>query len=90
MFLWTSAFVHGFSIMVVASAVAMWYFSKNKSKQPDLKVHKFPRFYILDSIARTLIFHTGTVAVGSLLIAVVSSVRWAVAWMQTQLMRQAS
>ena len=81
MFLWTSAFAHGFTIMVVASAVSMWYFSKNKSKQPDLAVHKMPKYYILNSIGRTLLFHTGTIALGSLLIAIVSSIRWFVTWL---------
>jgi solute carrier family 44 (choline transporter-like protein), member 2/4/5 len=90
MFLWSAAFVHGFSIMVTASAVGMWYFSKNKSKQADLKVHKLPKYYILDSVARTLLFHTGTIAVGSLLIAIVSTIRWFVQWLQAQLMRQYS
>jgi hypothetical protein len=86
MFLWTSAFAHGFTIMVVASAVSMWYFSKNKSKQPDLTVHKMPKYYILNSIGRTLLFHTGTIALGSLLIAIVSSIRWFVTWLQKQLL----
>ncbi len=42
MFLWSMSFFHGLVIMVVSSSVAMWYFSKNKSKQKHLKVHKMP------------------------------------------------
>lgn len=72
-------------IMVVSSSVAMWYFSKNKSKQKNLKVHKMPKFYIMDSLARTMCFQMGTLALGSFLIASLSMVRYMVAWIQARL-----
>jgi hypothetical protein len=85
MFLWSFAYAQGFVIMVISSSVGMWYFSKNKSRQANLRVHPMPTFYILDSVFRTLLFHMGTIAVGSCLIAILSSVRWFVLWIQQQL-----
>jgi len=85
MFLWSFAYAQGFVIMVISGSVGMWYFSKNKSKQANLRVHKMPTFYIMDSVFRTLLFHMGTIAVGSCLIAILSSVRWFVLWIQQQL-----
>lgn len=87
-FLWTLAFNHGLAVFVISGAVSMWYFSQNKSKQRDLKVHKMPRFYILDSLARAARYSLGTVALGSLLLAVVSSVRYFVAYIQKRLQAQ--
>ncbi len=71
--------------MVVSSSVGMWYFSKNKSKLKNIKVHRMPTFYIMDSFIRTIFFSFGTVALGSALIASVKLVRWFVAWFQAQL-----
>jgi choline transporter-like protein 2/4/5 len=85
MFLWSVSFAHGLVIMVVSSSIGMWYFSKNKSRQPNLRVHKMPTFYIMDSLFRTVVFHFGTVAIGSALIATLKLIRWVVAWFQAQL-----
>jgi Plasma-membrane choline transporter len=66
-FLWGLWFMSGISQISIAGAIASWYWTMDK----DAKM-KSP---ILRSVGRTFRYHLGSVAVGSLLIAIVEFIR---------------
>lgn len=63
---WMSQFMIGCQHMVIAGAVATWFFTRNKGHMGS------PIGQSLQNLVR---FHLGTVAFGSLLIALVQLVR---------------
>merc|ERR1712227_1062690 len=65
--------------MVIAGAVAGWYFTRDKS---DLKLP------ILGSFKRLVIYHLGTVAFGSFIIALVQLVRMILAYIERKLAKR--
>jgi choline transporter-like protein 2/4/5 len=68
--LWVLAFISAFSYTVMAGAVGNWYFSaKGDKKSP-------PRFTVAASFARTIVFHTGSILIGSMIVAIVQFVRF--------------
>ncbi|KAJ3321000.1 hypothetical protein HDV06_004659 [Boothiomyces sp. JEL0866] len=66
-FLWMLFFLSGINQVTVAGAIATWYWTMDKSKRLKLPV--------LRSLGRTLLYHLGSIAVGSLLIAIVEFIR---------------
>ncbi|CAB3236903.1 unnamed protein product [Arctia plantaginis] len=64
-FFWTMFFISGISDMILASTFSTWYWTKR-----DL-----PFFTLTAGIYRTLRYHPGTVALGSLIIAIVRLIR---------------
>jgi choline transporter-like protein 2/4/5 len=66
--LWISQFLIALSYMIVASCIASWYWSRKKR----LNVLGFP---IWKAIIRVLLYHTGTVAFGSLIVAIIQFIR---------------
>jgi len=64
---WTLFFVDAFGEMVLAGAFASWYWTFNKSNTPT--------FAVTYSVGRTLRYHIGTIAFGSLIIAIVRMIR---------------
>jgi solute carrier family 44 protein 1 (choline transporter-like protein) len=66
-FFWFTQFVIGCQHMVIAGAVATWFFSRNKS---NLGSPLLNSFYILVK------YHIGTVALGSLILAVINFIRF--------------
>jgi len=67
-FLWSYAFTLGVSYMVMAGAVASWYWTLNKKNLPLAPV--------LSSLKRTIRYHMGSVAFGSLILATVQMIRF--------------
>lgn len=65
---WSMFFVSAFGEMVLAGAFASWYWAYNKPKD-------VPTFAVTASLGRTLRYHIGTLAFGSLIIAIVRMVR---------------
>ncbi|CAL4118051.1 unnamed protein product, partial [Meganyctiphanes norvegica] len=65
---WSVFFTSAFGEMVLAGAFASWYWCFDKSKD-------VPTFTIIHSLGRTLRYHVGTLAFGSLIIAVVRMFR---------------
>lgn len=61
MLIWTSQFILGCQQMTVASSVATWYFSRDKTNLDSP---------ICSSIFRVMSYHLGSIALGSLLIFV--------------------
>lgn len=66
-FIWISEFIFACQSMVIASSVAKWYFSRDKSSLGAP---------ILSSIWRLTVYHLGSVAFGSLLIALLRIPRY--------------
>ena len=62
-FYWAMNFVTSYGEMVLAGVFAKWYWSRNKSKIPCGSLTK--------SIFNTTVFHLGTLAFGSLIIAII-------------------
>eukprot|EP00640_Fibrocapsa_japonica_P000767 CAMPEP_0113938732 /NCGR_PEP_ID=MMETSP1339-20121228/5151_1 /TAXON_ID=94617 /ORGANISM="Fibrocapsa japonica" /LENGTH=593 /DNA_ID=CAMNT_0000941985 /DNA_START=62 /DNA_END=1843 /DNA_ORIENTATION=+ /assembly_acc=CAM_ASM_000762 len=71
---WTSQFIVAVGQMVVAMAVSMWYFTRDKSEVGSST--------LLKAIRLTFFYHFGTAAFGSLLIAVVKFIRAVLAYIQ--------
>ena len=59
--------------LVIAGAVAIFYHARGEAVD-------MPRCTVLVSLRRALLFHLGSVAVGSFLVALLQFVRWALAW----------
>ncbi|XP_022835299.1 CTL-like protein 2 isoform X3 [Spodoptera litura] len=66
-FFWTMFFISGVSDMMLASTFSTWYWTYDKK---DL-----PFFTLTSGIYRTVRYHLGTVAFGSLIIAIVRVIR---------------
>ncbi|CAF3458018.1 unnamed protein product [Rotaria socialis] len=67
MLFWLTAFVIGFSELVLAGVYARYYWDRERSGVPCSS--------LLASLLRALVFHLGTIAFGSLLIAIVKLIR---------------
>ena len=68
--LWTMNFISNFGALVISHSVATWYFTK-----PDDRVEAISNMTIWESFKLCLRFHSGTVALGSFLIAAVQFMR---------------
>lgn len=66
MLFWLTAFMMGLNEMTIAGAFGAWYWS-NKGK--------LPFFTLFGSLGRAVFYHFGTIAFGSLLIAIVKMIR---------------
>ena len=69
MWFWTSGFINAIGVMVVAGTVGKWYFKKEEEKS-DVTL-----FTIGQAFCCVLTYHLGSVAFGSLIIAIVQLVR---------------
>lgn len=76
MCLWCLFFVSAFSQLVLASAFSRWYWTYKKSQVPVCVV--------VDAVARTLLYHTGTLAFGSLTITFCRILRLMVEYVDQQ------
>ncbi|CAM9190959.1 unnamed protein product, partial [Ectocarpus sp. 12 AP-2014] len=73
-YFWTSEFIVAMGQIVVAMAVASWYFCRDKSTIGSGTV--------LSSVKTSLFYHSGTAAFGSLIIAIIKTIRAIVAYIQ--------
>ena len=86
--LWTCAFIGGVATVTIAGAVGSWYFSKmpeEASPQDQKLKYARSRFPVLAALLTTLRYYLGTVAAGSLLIALVQMVRFVFAYLSSKL-----
>ncbi|XP_033738048.1 LOW QUALITY PROTEIN: choline transporter-like protein 1 [Pecten maximus] len=74
--LWTSAFVIACQDMVIAGAVSIWFFTRNKNKLG---------MPICSSIKRLIRYHLGSIAFGSFIIALVRLLRLILGYIQRKL-----
>jgi choline transporter-like protein 2/4/5 len=68
MYFWLFNFIMGLSQMAIAGCYVDWYFTRDKSI-------RLPGRTLLSAVWRTLRYHTGSVAFGSLIIAIVQTAR---------------
>lgn len=71
---WTANFIVSVGDMIIAIAVAKWFFARNK-----LTVGSWT---VISSVRETLMYHLGTCAYGSLLVAIVQFIRYIIAKLQ--------
>ena len=76
-FFWAMNFVTAYAELVLAGVFATWYWTFNKSD--------VPYFTLGNSIMNAFVFHLGTVAFGSLIIAIIKMVRAVLDYVETQL-----
>jgi len=74
MLFWLIAFVMAFNEMVLAGAFGAWYWTRFANTGTGMK-NKLPIFPLGGSIKRALLYHLGTLAFGSLLIAILKMIR---------------
>lgn len=70
---WLAAFIRGTSDFVIALTATQWYFSGNGSSSSDNKGSAS----VIVSVGWTLRYHLGSVALGSLLIAIMNMIKFA-------------
>ncbi|XP_017777299.1 PREDICTED: CTL-like protein 2 isoform X2 [Nicrophorus vespilloides] len=76
-FFWSIFFISAFGQMVQAGIFATWYWTRDKSDVPFWSVTK--------SVARTLRYHIGTLAFGSLILAICRMIRVALEYIDHKL-----
>ena len=74
---WGLCFVAALGEMVLAGAFSSWYWVLDKSHVPALPV--------ISSLGRTFRYHTGTLAFGSLIIAIIKMIRLMLQYIQDKL-----
>lgn len=77
--LWNMQFLFYFGYLVFAGATADWYFSETAANGEDKKVALAP---VTRAVGRTTRYHLGTVAITSLIIAIIQFIRATVAYIQ--------
>jgi len=76
-FYWAMCFVSAYSEMVLAGVFAKWYWTWDKNDVP------FGMLFI--SMKNTTVFHLGTIAFGSLIIAIIKFIRTVVSYVENKL-----
>lgn len=71
---WTSNFIVALGDMIISMSVAKWYFTKSKRSVGS--------WTVLGSIKDTLLYHAGTCAYGSLVLAIIQFIRAIIARLQ--------
>ena len=74
MFFWLIAFVNGLNEMTLSGAFGIYYWTRYENASKEQK-NNLPFFTLIKSFWRAFFFHFGTIAFGSLLIAIVSIIR---------------
>lgn len=85
-FLWATEFLIYYTYMASAMAVAYWYFTPyvNDEKPRGSNPGELQRNVVSDSACTVFRFHTGSVALGSLIIAIVEFIRALVHYVEEQ------
>ncbi|KAF4728180.1 hypothetical protein FOZ63_015044 [Perkinsus olseni] len=68
--LWVNAFVIAFGQMIIAGAVGVWYFTPNSEKG---SLGTKP---LRTGIKNAVVYHQGTLAFGSFVLAIVQFIKW--------------
>lgn len=67
--LWTNQFIVGYTLVTIAGAISNYYWSRGDSSQ-------MPTFPVLTALKNTTVYHMGSVAFGSFIIAVIQLIRF--------------
>ncbi|XP_053680219.1 choline transporter-like 2 [Anopheles nili] len=76
-FFWGICFVSAFSEMVLAFTFATWYWTRQKSR--------LPFFVLTRGFTQTIFYHLGTLAFGSLIIAICKIIRFILEFLEQKL-----
>eukprot|EP00128_Syssomonas_multiformis_P015006 Colp12_sorted_trinity150504_noHs@3227 len=79
---WGYNFIIAFGQCVIAGAVASWYWARNKPKD-------IPMFPVLGAVKRTLVYHLGSLAFGSLILSIIQVIRLCLELLDNQLKKRA-
>jgi len=85
--LWNVQFQFYFGFMVVAGAVANWYFTLRDHHGNKIRgdgINELPPSPVYQSLKRTIRYHIGTIALSSFLIALVQFARWVIRYLEKQ------
>jgi solute carrier family 44 protein 1 (choline transporter-like protein)/choline transporter-like protein 2/4/5 len=74
--LWNNAFNIALGQCIIAGSVAGWYFTKNAEKGS--------KAVIMPSVKRTFVYHTGSLAFGAFILAVVQFIKWVMYYLKKQ------
>jgi len=75
-FFWTTAFIEATGFMVLAFCVCMWFFApRPEGADTDSDERELPSGVLCKALKMTLCHHLGTVATGSLIIAIIRMAR---------------
>lgn len=79
--LWNMAFLRHMTILILAGAFSVWYWTPldDKLEGKFQSEHPAP---ILSSVKRSILYHTGTVAFGSFIIAVIQAIQIALEYLK--------
>merc|ERR1711957_5748 len=80
MYLWIAAFIIACTQCIIAGAVGSWFFTPRGQKLTK------PVFAVV--IKNTLLWHLGSMAFGSFILAVVQFIKWMLRWAEKQLEAQ--
>lgn len=83
--LWSVQFLIYYCYMVIAGAIANWYFTPRDQKGEKIRGNapgQLSTAPIADSCYRTTRFHMGTIALGALIIAIIQFIRAVVAYLE--------
>lgn len=81
-YFWTSEFIVAMGQLIVALAVSMWYFNKDKATNIGNQT-------VFKAVRWGFLYHMGSAAFGSLIIAIIKTIRAIVKYMQYQAMKMA-
>ena len=76
-YLWITQFIIAVEQTTIAGAIASWYWVLDKKQ--------IPSFPVLSSLKRVIRYHLGSMAFGSLIIAIIKFIRAVLAWLQRRL-----
>eukprot|EP01006_Ploeotia_vitrea_P035993 TRINITY_DN65957_c10_g1_i2.p1 TRINITY_DN65957_c10_g1~~TRINITY_DN65957_c10_g1_i2.p1 ORF type:complete len:646 (-),score=373.40 TRINITY_DN65957_c10_g1_i2:245-2182(-) len=85
--LWNVQFLIYFTYMVIAGAIADWYFTPWDGQGKKVRgegEHELTNSPVSASAKRTFRFHLGTIALGSMIIAIIQFIRAVVAYLEAQ------
>lgn len=85
--LWTNQFLQGITLMTIAITTAGWYFSRNGDAAVEAGVgaYEMKESPVWHSLKMTVRYYLGSVALASLLIAIVQFIRAVMAYVQKSL-----
>ena len=83
--IWVFTFIESLQFTAVAGAVCDWYFTPDKSKRQGLCDSTM---VLIRSYARILRFHLGSMAFGSLVVAIVKTIRYILQYVSAQIQAQ--
>jgi hypothetical protein len=89
--LWVMQFIVYLTFLVIAGSIADWYFTRRDeegNKKRGDENDELSDTPVRDALIRSIRYHLGTVAFGSLILAIVQFIRAVVAWLEAQSQEQ--